>query len=230
VFSLPTYAFGTEMVEKLQAASPCTADWEQMIGDERVRWCPQCNLNVYNLSAMSKREVTQLVREREGLRLCGRLYRRADGTVITRNCQGGTKSVARRASRLVAASLAAAIGTGIGTAQTPEPTARVQIGEAQTGIDIKILDLNGRPIQGASVSIRSGILNDPISGTTNKKGEWQFRGLEPARYQLFLFAPGLSPSTHIVTVVDHSVSRLEVQLQEAFVMGEVVTIQRHRNP
>jgi len=142
----------------------------------------------------------------------------------------GGKPVVRHASRLVAAALAALMGTGVVSSQTSEPTSLVQISEAQSGIDVKVLDANGGPIQGASVSVRSGILKVPISGTTNEKGEWQFRGLEAAQYQLFLFAPGLGPSTRTVTIVDHAVTRLEVQLQEAFVMGEVVTVQHERNP
>lgn len=195
-----------------------------------MRWCSQCNLNVYNVSALTKHEISQLIREKEGSRLCARLYRRPDGTMMTSSCGQGGKPVVRHASRLVAAALAALMGTGVVSSQTSEPTSLVQISEAQSGIDVKVLDANGGPIQGASVSVRSGILKVPISGTTNEKGEWQFRGLEAAQYQLFLFAPGLGPSTRTVTIVDHAVTRLEVQLQEAFVMGEVVTVQHERNP
>lgn len=217
------------MLQKFQVASPCSASWEQMVGDDRVRWCSQCNLNVYNFSALTKRELSQLIREKEGLRLCGRLHRRADGTVITRNCERGAKAIVRRASRLVAASLAAAMGTGIAIAQAPEPKSLVEIKEAQSGIDVKVLDEAGAAIQGSSILIRSGILKETISGTTNDKGEWQFRGIEPAQYQVLLYAPGRSPSTHVITITDHAITRLEVRLEEAVVMGEVVPVQPHRN-
>jgi hypothetical protein len=217
------------MFDKLHVASPCNANWEQMVGDDRVRWCSQCNLNVYNFSALSKRELSQLIREKEGLRLCGRLYRRADGTLITKDCEGGTRTVVRRVSRLVIASLAAAMGSGIAMAQTPEPQSLVQISEAQSGIDVTVLDATGAPIPGTLVWIRSGILKQPITGTTNEKGEWQFRGLEPARYQIQVQAPGHQPSTQIVSIADHTVSGLQIQLEDAAVMGEVVLI-RHRNP
>src|SRR5262249_5267164 len=174
------YAFCTYMVERLRVSSPCNASWELMIGDDRMRWCSQCNLNVYNVSALTKHEISQLIREKEGSRLCARLYRRPDGTMMTSSCGQGGKPVVRHASRLVAAALAALMGTGVVSSQTSEPTSLVQISEAQSGIDVKVLDANGGPIQGASVSVRSGILKVPISGTTNEKGEWQFRGLEAA--------------------------------------------------
>jgi len=218
------------MLRKVQVASPCGANWEQMLGDDRVRWCSHCNLNVYNFSALTKRELSQLIREKEGLRLCGRLYRRADGTVITKDCDRGTKAVVRRASRLVIASLAAALGTAAAMAQTAEPQSLVQISESQAGINVKVLDASGAGIQGAQIWIRSGILKQPITGTTNEKGQWQFRGLEPAKYELQLSAPGHSPSTQIVTIADRTVTGLQIQLEDAVVMGEVLQIQPHRNP
>ncbi len=51
---------------KFSIASPCKRDWSKMTGDERVRFCGDCKMNVYNLSAMSQAEVLALVKEREG--------------------------------------------------------------------------------------------------------------------------------------------------------------------
>jgi hypothetical protein len=34
-------------------AEPCGMDWDNMTGDERIRFCNQCSLKVHNLSAMS---------------------------------------------------------------------------------------------------------------------------------------------------------------------------------
>ena len=61
-----------------------------MDGDERVRFCRECNRNVYNLSAMTEREAQRVVAEREG-RLCVRFYQRRDGTVLTSDCPVGAK-------------------------------------------------------------------------------------------------------------------------------------------
>ncbi len=46
----------TSSLRNVKVASPCSADWDRMIGDERARFCGQCELNVYNLSAMSTLE------------------------------------------------------------------------------------------------------------------------------------------------------------------------------
>ena len=82
-------------LEVIEIASPCTASWDAMHGDDRVRFCDQCKLHVYNLSAMSRRDASELVTSREG-RLCVQMYRRADGTVITDDC-GRIRKAARRA-------------------------------------------------------------------------------------------------------------------------------------
>ena len=48
-------------LEVIQVATPCTQSWEAMQGDDRVRHCDACDLNVYNLSEMSRGEAEQLV-------------------------------------------------------------------------------------------------------------------------------------------------------------------------
>ncbi len=78
------------VLESLRIAAPCTADWDQMAGDERVRFCGKCEKNVYNLSAMTRSEAETLVREKES-KLCLRLYQRQDGTVLTSDCPVGVR-------------------------------------------------------------------------------------------------------------------------------------------
>ena len=73
-------------VHDIRIATPCTADWNKMSGDERSRHCQQCKLNVYNISDMTSEEAETLIKGAEGGRVCVRLYRRKDGTVITRDC------------------------------------------------------------------------------------------------------------------------------------------------
>ena len=73
---------------QFKVASPCKRDWSKMKGDEKVRFCGDCQMNVYNFSAMSQAEVLSLVKEREG-KLCARFYTRPDGTVLTRDCSIG---------------------------------------------------------------------------------------------------------------------------------------------
>jgi hypothetical protein len=89
-----------------------------MEGDDRVRFCSQCNLNVYNLSAMGLDEAEALVAGAEG-RLCVRFYRRTDGTIITQDCPVGVQAVRQRTFRRIrntvagaTAMIAGAVGPG----------------------------------------------------------------------------------------------------------------------
>lgn len=95
-------------LDSVRIASPCDASWESMRGDERVRHCDQCDLNVYNLSGMTRDEATRLVAGANG-RLCVRFYQRHDGTIITRDCPVGLARVRERTAvvwRRVAAAAA----------------------------------------------------------------------------------------------------------------------------
>ena len=79
-------------LEKIKVAAPCKAEWRWMYGDERVRFCGQCDQNVYNLSAMTREQAEDLILKTEG-RLCVRFYRRKDGTILTRNCSVGLQAI-----------------------------------------------------------------------------------------------------------------------------------------
>lgn len=105
----------TNPLKNIEIASPCSADWDAMVGSEQKRFCCACNLNVYNLSGMSRAEAENLLTNSEA-RLCVRFYKRADGTVLTKNCPVGWQAVKRRMSRVSAAfaSLVFAALSGIG--------------------------------------------------------------------------------------------------------------------
>jgi hypothetical protein len=95
-----------KILDNIYVASPCSADWETMTGNDRVRFCGQCRLNVYNLSDMTRQEATDLIVEREG-KLCVKYYTREDGTIITQNCPVGLRKLRDHVYR------AAAIISGI---------------------------------------------------------------------------------------------------------------------
>ena len=85
------------ILDGIRVASPCQASWDSMAGDDRSRFCSECNKNVYNLSAMSTAEAVAFVADRKG-EACVRFYRRADGTTLTADCPVGASKA--RSSRL----------------------------------------------------------------------------------------------------------------------------------
>ena len=91
------------MLDQVRVASPCNASWDEMLGDERVRFCMSCEKNVYNLSAMARDEAERLLQERVGKDLCVRFYQRADGTIMTEDCPVGVKKKRRKKLALAVA-------------------------------------------------------------------------------------------------------------------------------
>jgi hypothetical protein len=89
-------------LDDVRVATPCPASWDEMTGNDRVRFCGQCSLNVYNLSGMRRVEAERLVASTEG-RLCVRYFRRKDGTILTKDCPVGLAALRRRISRAASA-------------------------------------------------------------------------------------------------------------------------------
>jgi hypothetical protein len=105
-------------LRRIRIASPCTADWNEMYGDERVRFCSKCELNVYNLSAMARADAERLLVDREG-HLCVRFFRRSDGTILTKDCPIGLRALKQKIGRIAVACISFVFGAGVGqVAQT----------------------------------------------------------------------------------------------------------------
>ena len=87
-----------DAIDQIEISSPCTVSWDEMRaagGDGRVRFCGQCRQNVYNVEAMSRVEARRLIGAREG-RVCVRILRRPDGTIVTADCWARLRAARRR--------------------------------------------------------------------------------------------------------------------------------------
>ncbi len=116
-------------MKQARIASPCSANWDEMPGDEKMRLCGQCNKHVLNAIEMTDEEVLQaFARIAAGKRVCMQLYRRADGTFLTKDCPVGFKKLqaqARKAISRVAALIAGGLSLLLSlTAGTQSATAQ----------------------------------------------------------------------------------------------------------
>jgi hypothetical protein len=148
------------ILNNLRIAAPCSASWDAMRGDERVRFCESCSKQVYNVSGLTAEHAVALIRESEG-RLCVRLYRRQDGTVLTADCPVGLRAgLRRRLIRLATAAvvLFAALRSGIWL--FAETGSRAQIPPPPTGLGVTCKDLADW------AAIAMGIKKPSVSGRT----------------------------------------------------------------
>ena len=86
----------TISLDVIDVAEPCTVSWDEMTGDATSRHCAHCKLQVHDLSAMTLPEAEQFLLATGG-NACVRFYRRADGTVVTGDCENAWRRVAKRA-------------------------------------------------------------------------------------------------------------------------------------
>ncbi|CAN5347841.1 hypothetical protein BH11CYA1_BH11CYA1_37890 [soil metagenome] len=79
--------------------TPCESSWDKMTGNDSVRFCGQCSLDVYNVANLTDKEAEAVfAKGREQGRVCARLFRRPDGTIMTDNCPRSLRKI-RDASR-----------------------------------------------------------------------------------------------------------------------------------
>src|SRR5262249_23986761 len=91
-------------LDRAEIASPCPVPWEGMVGDDRARFCGACKPGGHNVSALCRGEARGLIAAANG-RMCMRLYRRADGTVMTADCWTLLRQARRRGLVAVACTL-----------------------------------------------------------------------------------------------------------------------------
>jgi len=62
-----------KFIENIKVKTPCSEEWNDMTGNERIRFCSHCAKDVNNISEMTRKEAMRLVRKYEG-RLCIRYH------------------------------------------------------------------------------------------------------------------------------------------------------------
>jgi hypothetical protein len=211
-----------------------------MAGDQRVRHCTLCSLNVYNFAEMTPDEVRELLVRTEG-RVCARLYQRADGTVLTRDCPTGLRAVRQRASRVAAALVAAlcslpafALGTPrlkthgskvkleIERVATPQPA-------VLTGV---IRDEAGHLIPGVTIAIRDEVSKRVLTTITDATGAFKFTSLNDGLYSIETTLAGFRSAKveHLqlkASEVTHANVALRLDASVTITVGELMIVPTH---
>src|SRR4051794_9730236 len=195
-----------DQLGSLRIAAPCPASWDKMAGDERVRHCTLCTLNVYNFAEMTRGEVHELLARTEG-RVCARLYRRADGTVLTRDCPTGLRAVRQRASRIAAALVATLLSLPSlafgGTTCKPRLISRgskvklkvERVAAAQAAVLTGVVRQDGIALPGVTVSVRDEATNREAATVTDANGAFTIAALSDGIYRADITLTGFTTAT-----------------------------------
>jgi hypothetical protein len=208
-----------------------------MAGDERVRHCTLCSLNVYNFAEMSRDEVRELLLRTEG-RVCARLYRRADGTLLTRDCPAGLRALQRRASRIAAALIASLLtvpawafgGTSckprLKTTGSKVKIAIERVAAAQPAVFAGIVRYDGAALPGVTITIHNEITNRQTVALTDANGAFSIAALTDGTYRVEITLAGFTPATiEHLELKTAEVTHATVALRSTMAtMGEVITV------
>jgi hypothetical protein len=197
-----------------------------MVGNERVRYCPECKLDVYDFSSMSDEDVRQVVSGGQQ-RLCARVRQRPDGTVMPRNSSLRFSIVMRRISRVSRIALTAAISVGPALGRPPHTTTEqklFQIQQRPTGLALAVVDSNGAVIPNAQVTILNEKTRTETKGETDANGHFRVSDLPDGTYEITIDIFGFETykQSH-VDVPGRAPLKFQLRRQVDFV-GEVVPV------
>jgi len=181
-------------IDSVRVQSPCSEDWNEMTGNDQVRFCSHCSKNVNNLSTMTRKEARKLVLASGG-KLCVRYVQnpRTGGPVFA-------PKLVRIAGR---AGLAAGVlGASLAAAQpafaqgSAEPVQIVRADQAAVGngasakIAGTVFDPQGAVIPFAVVSLTNKETGEFRTMNADGEGGYQFVELPAGSYSLRAEASG----------------------------------------
>lgn len=189
-------------LDHVQVAKPCPASWEEMKGNDLVRFCSQCQLNVYNLSALTKLEAESLVTRSEG-RLCVKFYRRADGTILTQDCPVGVRAFRKRVSKIAATAFSTLLslltGSSIGRFtfaqdfkldQSKPTIKRTDSPFTASSIEGSVADVTQAVIVGAQITLINQQTKRETTTKSSTIGKFKFQNIEAGSYTIKIFSQG----------------------------------------
>ena len=212
-------------LNNLTVPSPCSTDWNSMIGNDQVRFCEHCSLDVHNLSLLTRNQAERLIARSNG-RLCVRYHRDASGQPLTLPIAQKLHRISRRVSRIAAGAFTATLSVTSAVAQSStsdqsrgpmlpsvmQPDARWALGSSVVGT---VTDQNGAVIPGATVSLSNTELNLALYASTSFAGQFRIDGLQAGSYELRIEAPGFAPETQTLYLSKNSVVSADRALKVA---------------
>ena len=216
---------------RVSVAAPCSENWDQMRGNDTIRFCSHCAKDVHNLVGLKKSEIEQRVGElvaRSDGRLCVRYH--SSHTGHPRGIDEGPRFViTRRPLRMAAVSLSAVLAASTATPQAyaqdrAAVTAQIPSSDSShtSAIGGVVTDPSGAVIQGAEVVI-VGSDGSGESTVSNAEGRFQFENIRNQAYEVKVEAPGFAQATTTVGTLDGEMVDVSISCSPS-ALGEVVLV------
>lgn len=188
-----------KLIDAIEVKSPCSESWDEMEGNEQVRFCSHCSKSVNNLSEMTRREAVRLVRASGG-DLCIRYIKHPKTSKplfaenlyrITRRAPGLAAGVITATVSLSAAAYAQG-GSSLALERAPAANERVinsdreinELARSDGRIRGTVTDSQGAVIPGIPISLTNEKTNETRKAASNEIGYYEFTGLPSGTYKL----------------------------------------------
>ncbi|HJU55956.1 MAG TPA: ankyrin repeat domain-containing protein [Pyrinomonadaceae bacterium] len=232
----------TDALDRIRVATPCSADWNEMMGNDQVRFCQHCSKHVHDLSKFTRKEAMKLVAASEG-KLCVRYQKRPDGTLHTAERAAPLTQIKRRLSRIAAGAFTASLTlasnaaaqsarpTGGNQPVVVQPASAVTLGRVLVHVG-QTASLSGTvfdPERAGIVAARVSLVNEATrlaeTVSSDYTGAYQFQALEAGVYTLRVEAIGFPAFEQKGLVVrDGARERVDVTLQHWTIMGDMTIV------
>jgi hypothetical protein len=229
-------------LDRINIASPCSSDWNDMFGNEQVRFCCHCSLFVHDLSKITRKDALKLVAASKG-KLCVRYLRRPDGTVETARRAQSVTQIKRRLSRLAAGAFTATLSLAATAAAQSSPPpigdqpaiaerSTVRDGQRPVGLDGTFASLVGTVtdpqqavVPGAKVSLTNAETAQELNTTSNNAGEYSFQSVPGGMYKLKIEALGFPAyQQDQINLKGGEEQHIDAQLRVEMLTGSVTII------
>jgi hypothetical protein len=190
--------------DRIFIANPCPVDWNKMTGNDQMRYCSECNKQVYNLSKMTRDRAEALVARFEG-RLCARIERGDDGAIMTEERSSDIQLISRRASPVASAVVTAILslsGSAVAATslQANEPVAihaqsrddknREEPHDIPVSLSGTVFDPQGAVIVSATIVLTDETTGEHHLTISSDDGAYRFASLPGGSYSMKVEAGG----------------------------------------
>ena len=228
--------------DRMNIPAPCDADWDSMIGNERVRFCEHCQLRVTDLSAMTQRSAMEFVARSRG-RVCVRFIQKPNGSLLTRTMPEKLYRIHRRVSRVATGAFTAALSLSSAIAQSTSSTVdrlKPQVELIQTDSEPEIIvdeftaslagtiktpkedadterDANQEAYVGiseATVILVNRETGEEREVVASALGQYSFQFLPQGEYVLWARKRGFRTQTETVTVPANTTVNMDLEMYD----------------
>lgn len=237
-------------IDSVEVGSPCSEDWNQMQGTDKIRLCSHCVKHVNNLSEMTRKEAARLVRASNG-NICIRYI--ADPVTKRPMFAEQLFQITRRTPGIAAGVMTASVSlsTLAYSQEAPNPASPIPAVVQTDKILMKMGEIAQKtPRSDPSASI-SGTVTDPagafVGGTiveiinekteekrttnTNDEGVYAFEDLPPASYQMRFSGKGFRIRVVTSVVLGGESIKQDATLEIGMIMGDMaITLPQFKNP